>query len=450
MIASCLKCYGGSCSKQRTKLELFILKGAVSRKKDITSSACSAFPYLALCGSGGDNHSKHVDNWKAMFDRTMKTIYTNYADLLNSNEIEPTKSDSLLSFPRYDKDCLYKDFFFLHIERSLQILTSLLSKSMVFNINLPLPLCVTLFTEISTLLTLDLKVHNFYSNIDVEVALINIITSFLDCMVTVFKQFSLLFAPYTKALSKIVVDSLFSPFVVDRTNSYCAFSCLVKHVSVSPLNCSMFGNVLDSLLKDISLDVTSTQVTAVPNNKKSKSKKRSLQEVLYSEDIDKTAAGLKWQNCCGLSEKNTKAALICLEDVVAYTGPLLPTSLVQLILSHMFGVCKSIYGNNSNTEGQYSAEIRYLIFKVLNALFMLYHPTVQVSRQILLSLFQTGTSDSSDKVAAFCKQSLYFFEQVLHNASPEFRTNAKLFGIESEEFGKGDVEMVSCFSFVYF
>lgn len=441
LVALCLQYYGNSCSKQRKRIELFILKGAVSRRRDIVNAACSAYPYLALCGSGGEHHSKHAEQWKGLFDVTVKTIFVNYKDLLSLNEKEPTSTTDLLPFPPCEKNNLCCDFFFLHLERSFQLLSCLMSRSMPFHVNLPFPLCVTLFTEISKLLTLDIAAYNFYSKVDIKLALINVVSKFLECMAIMFKQFSMLFAPYTIALSKIILDSISSCFVLDRTHSYCAFSNLVKYVSVSPTNCDMFNDFLDIILKDITRNITTTKQEVLPTKKTQKSKSnKSLHEVLYSKDIDKTTAGFMFRGRCELVEKNTKAALVCLLDVIHYVGPYLSTSMLKLLLSRIFTICKCLYGNESKIDKEYSSESRHLLFKTLHALFMLYHPIVQVPRNILLSIFQAGTRDPSDKVSSFCNQSLYNFDQVLHSANPVFRTDATLFAPNLDD--TEDTEMV--------
>ena len=430
-IAICIKRFPGTCGRHRKNIESLILSAVVTEDKEVFEAAVLCFSLLPRCGSGGEKHIKHIENWQLLLLKLLKSVNNSCLPFTNpsideeedNNEIKTT--DILfLSFSKQEYSCPGL-IPILKIHKLLLLLNSLLKQTTNFVVQVPLSILVHTFCEVVKILDVDMERR---ADIQIEKVILqhhmnNLLTSLILCIGTCCKQFQLSMIPFMSVISRIALRLLMHSDLVSKSKCYNTINHMVDYCFVSFENCSNLSDILNHVLGDVKIVKNIEEDLSRQAEPQKKSKKKNQFAKNYCKDINLAINNKNWININGNIVQNTKSAFKVLHSVISKVGHSSSEETMDLVVSTLLTIYQSLCENMSRQVGQYTSNVTLDYLKTLSKLLHLHSNKFCIPSSILLSIFRAFgfAAHQSTAVSSYCREALLDCDQVLHSSAPQWR-----------------------------
>lgn len=351
-ISICIKRFPGTCGRHKKNIENLILSAVVSEDREVYESAICCFSLLPQCGSGGEKHIKHIENWQLLLLKLLKSI--NFLSVpfnnpsLDEDDKESKTTDSLmiLSFPKQQYSCPGL-LPILKIHKLFLLLNSLLKQTTNFVVQVPLSILVHTFCEVVQILDVDFERR---ADLQIEKPILryhinNLLSSLVLCIGTCCKQFQLSMIPFMSVISRIVLRLLMHEDLVSKSRCYNTINYMVDYCFVSFGNCSNLSDILSHVLGDVKIVKNNEECQTQPQKK---SKKKNQFAKNYSTEINLAMNKKNWTNINENFGRITKSAFKVLQTIISKVGHSCTEETMNRIISTLLMVyqilCKDIGG----------------------------------------------------------------------------------------------------------
>ncbi|XP_002155138.4 proline-, glutamic acid- and leucine-rich protein 1 isoform X1 [Hydra vulgaris] len=418
LISICIQYYPAACGQYYTTIEMVIVTVLFSQNESLSASACTCFPLLALCGSGGERRIKQAERYELLFKRVLKTILDltlKCSDHLMGKERQLFgESDiKLIDFEPsvYNGDAvvLYSS---LRLTRLLYVVNAFVMQPVSFKIDIPINHLMTIFTSVAELM--HVPTNETQQRLGVDASFSKIFNGLLKCIVNSVHQFSSLLLSYSSVILKVILIGFSRDSCI--VNTYECFGMIFTKWKGVASKTSFIENILKYVIADIKFDKPEKVVVNDESSKK-RNKGKTLSQMIQKELNCITHQ----ENATFLQEQKAFSALKLLEIILNNSGSILEVGCIKLIIARIFSIIQVIYSINNTYGTIYENKyVRKMVFQIAYALLNLNHHLLNVPVSILLTIFQKGVNDKYSLVSEYCQTCLLMCDAIIHSSNPSF------------------------------